>query len=163
MNRRKSWSGPRVHKECVYSCFLGYLVRITMLCKRCIRSVVSGSFYPLWNEEYMYNFSFCRTTRMFLKYKDSWRLPFWYIKPTSNLFIGVWAPVFWGAVITLPNLSRVCPTLLTNFIVIFRRPSYFFLRTIFGTIPPNMINVSTSNVHILLDFHSKFARLILVW
>ena len=84
-------------------------------------------FYPLWNEECMYNFSFCRTTCMFSKYKDSWRLLFWYIKPTSNLFIGVRAPVFWEAVITLPNLSRICPILLANFIVILRRPSYFFL------------------------------------
>ena len=32
------------------------------------------------------------------------------------------------------------------------------LRTIFPTILPNMTNVSTSNVHCLLDFHSKFAQ-----
>ena len=49
------------------------------------------------------------------------------IKPTSNLFIGVRAPVFWGAVIILPNLSHIWPILLANYNVLFRRPSYFFL------------------------------------
>ena len=103
------------------------LGRITMLGKRCIRSFVSGSFYPLWNEECMYNFSLCRTTCMFLKYKDSWRLLFWYMKPTFQPLHKRTGASFLGAVITLPKLSRICPTLLANFIVIFRRPSYFFL------------------------------------
>ena len=161
MNRRKSWSGPRVHKECVYSCFLGCSVRITMLCERCIRSFVSGSFYPLWNEECMYNFLLYKTTCMFLKYKDSWRLPFWYIKPTFQPLHRRMGASFWGAVITFDNFDNyfliitfdnyfliitfdnyfliitfdnfaviIFPTLLANFIVIFRRPSYFFLLTL---------------------------------
>ena len=171
MNRRKSWFGSRVHKECVYSCFLGCSVRITMLCKRCIRSFVSGSFYPLWNEECMYNFSLCGTTCMFLKYKDSWRLPFWYIKPTFHLFIGVWAPVFWGAVTTLPNLSRICPTLLPSFIVIFRRPSYFFLLTLHCYIKCQRYERYFEQSYltwptfqqVTFIFCSKFALLILVW
>ena len=61
------------------------------------------------------------------KYKDSDAFHFDISNQHSNLFIGVWAPVFWGAVITLPNLSRICPTFQANFIVIFRRPSYFYL------------------------------------
>ena len=140
-----------------------------LLCKRCIQSFVSGSFYPLRNEECMYNFSACRTTCMFLKYKDSWRLPSWY----SNLFIGVRAPVLWG--FTLPNLSRICPTLLANFIVIFRRPSYFFLLSLRCYIKcqryqryfeqSNLTWPTVQQVTFIffLDFHSKFARLILVW